>query len=99
MNENRLMQVLLAPHISEKSANASDGSNQYVFKVRTDSNKAEIKGAVELMFDVSVEDVKVVNVKGKVKRHGQRLGKRSDWKKAYIRVQQGQEIDFVGSSN
>jgi len=99
MNENRLMQVLLAPHISEKSANAADKSNQYVFKVTTDSNKAEIKGAVELMFKVDVEDVKTVNVKGKVKRHGNRLGKRSDWKKAYIRLKQGQEIDFVGSSN
>ncbi|MCW8827328.1 MAG: 50S ribosomal protein L23 [Gammaproteobacteria bacterium] len=99
MNENRLMQVLLAPHISEKSASAADQSNQYVFKVTTDSNKAEIKGAVELMFKVDVEDVKVVNVKGKVKRHGQRLGKRSDWKKAYIRLKQGQEIDFVGSAN
>ncbi len=99
MNENRLMQVLLAPHISEKSANAADQSNQYVFKVATDSNKAEIKGAIELMFKVDVEDVKTVNVKGKVKRHGNRLGKRSDWKKAYIRLKQGQEIDFVGSSN
>ena len=99
MNENRLMQVLLAPHISEKSANVADQSNQYVFKVTTDSNKTEIKGAVELMFKVDVEDVKVVNVKGKVKRHGQRLGKRSDWKKAYIRLKQGQEIDFVGSAN
>ncbi len=99
MNENRLMQVLLAPHISEKSTNMAELNNQYLFKVATDSNKAEIKGAVELMFKVDVEDVKVVNVKGKIKRQGQRLGRRSNWKKAYVRLKQGQEIDFVGSAN
>lgn len=94
MNQERLMKVLLSPHISEKSAMAADTGNQYVFKVITDALKPEIKGAVELMFKVNVEDVNVVNVKGKVKRHGRRMGKRSDWKKAYVTLKEGQEIDF-----
>jgi len=98
MNEERLMKVLVAPLISEKSSIAAEQNNQYVFKVTTDATKPEIKQAVELMFDVKVDAVKVANMKGKTKRHGQKLGRRSDWKKAYISLQAGQEIDLLGGA-
>jgi large subunit ribosomal protein L23 len=70
-----------------------------VFQVVNDANKAEVKGAVELLFDVSVESVRMVNVKGKTKSFRMRPGKRSDWKKAYVRVQEGQVIDFLGGES
>jgi large subunit ribosomal protein L23 len=70
-----------------------------VFHVVNDANKAEVKGAVELLFDVSVESVRIVNVKGKTKSFRMRPGKRSDWKKAYVRVQDGQVIDFLGGES
>ena len=95
MNKNRLLQVLRMPHISEKAAMAGD-ANQYVFKVASNANKLEIRKAVESVFDVKVETVRVLNVKGKTKRFGARTGKRSDWRKAYIRLQEGQEIEFAG---
>ena len=98
MNEERLMKVLLAPLISEKSSIAAEQSNQYVFKVTTDATKPEIKQAVELLFDVKVDAVKVANMKGKTKRFGQKMGRRSDWKKAYISLQAGQEIDLLGGA-
>ena len=98
MSKDRLMKILLAPHISEKSAIAGDESNQYVFKVTTDATKPEIKQAVELLFDVKVDAVKVANMKGKTKRFGQKMGRRSDWKKAYISLQAGQEIDLLGGA-
>ena len=96
MNNERIMKVLLAPHITEKGAIVGESSNQYVFKVVTDAKKAEIKAAVEKLFEVSVDSVRVANVKGKTKRTGARPGKRKDWKKAYVRVQAGQTIDFAG---
>ncbi len=99
MKENRLMQVLLAPHISEKSAVAADTNNQYVFKVTSDATKGEVKGAVELLFKVEVGSVTVANVKGKTKRQGARFGKRSDWKKAYVTLKDGHEIDFAGTAS
>ncbi len=98
MNEERLMKVLVAPLISEKSSIAAEQSNQYVFKVTTDATKPEIKAAVELLFDVKVDAVKVANMKGKTKRFGQKMGRRSDWKKAYISLQAGQEIDLLGGA-
>lgn len=98
MNEERLMKVLMAPHISEKSTIAADQNNQIVFKVATDATKPEIKKAVELLFDVKVDRVQVSNVKGKVKRFGAKMGRRSDWKKAYVTLQEGQEIDFLGAA-
>lgn len=98
MNEERLMKVLVAPLISEKSSLAAEQSNQYVFKVTTDATKPEIKQAVELLFNVKVDAVKVANVKGKTKRFGQRIGRRNDWKKAYISLQAGQEIDLLGGA-
>lgn len=96
MNKERLMKVLLAPHISEKSAVAADTNRQFVFRVLPDANKIEVKKAVELMFDVKVDAVQVTNVKGKTKRFGQMIGRRSDWKKAYVKLQPGFDIDFVG---
>lgn len=96
MNENRLLQVIYSPHVSEKAALAADGSNQYVFKVASDATKAEIKKAVELLFGVAVDAVRVLNNKGKTKRFGQRAGSRSDMRKAYVRLKEGEEIDFVG---
>jgi large subunit ribosomal protein L23 len=98
MNENRLLKVLLAPHVSEKSTMVAETNNSFVFKVLKDANKAEIKAAVEKLFEVEVEDVRTLNVKGKVKRHGQSFGKRSDWKKAYVMLKEGQDIDFVGGA-
>lgn len=93
MNKERLMKVLLAPVVSEKSANAGE-SGQVVFRVVIDASKPEIKRAVETMFDVNVEQVRVVKVKGKNKRFGAMIGRRKDWKKAYVRLQEGQDIDF-----
>ncbi len=97
MSEERLLKVLLAPHVSEKSTMAAENGNTFVFKVAKDSNKAEIKAAVEKLFEVEVEAVRTVNCKGKVKRHGLKVGKRSDWKKAYVLLKEGQDIDFVGA--
>ena len=95
MNKEGLMKVLLSPVISEKSANVADTARQYLFQVDTAANKRDIRRAVELMFDVKVERVQVVNVKGKSKRFGRTLGKRPNWKKAYVRLKEGQDIDFA----
>jgi large subunit ribosomal protein L23 len=94
--KERLMTVLLAPHVSEKGARIAEKANQIVFRVRRDSTKPEIKAAVELMFEVKVDGVRVVNVGGKTKRFGGRPGRRSDWKKAYVSLAEGQTIDFAG---
>jgi large subunit ribosomal protein L23 len=88
--------VLVAPHVSEKSARVADTGNQIVFRVLRDASKPEIKAAVEMMFEVKVDAVQVVNVAGKTKRFGGRPGRRSDWKKAYVTLAQGQTIDFAG---
>ncbi|GAA6184879.1 MAG: 50S ribosomal protein L23 [Aliiglaciecola sp.] len=96
ISEERLLKVLLAPHVSEKSTMAAEGNNAVVFKVVKDANKAEIKAAVEKLFEVEVSSVRTLNVKGKTKRHGQSFGKRNDWKKAYVVLKEGQDIDFVG---
>ena len=94
--KEQLMNVLLAPHVSEKAARASESGNQFVFRVRGDATKPQIKAAVELMFEVKVEAVQVVNAEGKLKRFGQRLGRRSDTKKAYVRLADGQTIELGG---
>jgi len=96
MNQERLMTVLLEPHVSEKATRATEQDNQVVFKVRRDATKAEIGKAVEMMFEVKVEAVQVTVTKGKAKRFGATLGRRSDWKKAYVRLAPGQTIDFLG---
>ena len=99
MSAERLYKVLLSPRMTEKSTMLGEKSNQYVFKVTTDSTKKEIKNAVEKLFEVNVESVRTVNVKGKRKTFKLRAGKRSDWKKAYVRVQEGQVIDFLGGES
>jgi len=95
MNEERIFQILIKPHISEKTSVLGDVDNQAVFQVAGDANKAEIKEAVEQMFNVKVANVRTTHVKGKTKRQGQRRGKRNDWKKAYVSLQQGHEIDLA----
>ena len=94
MNQERIFQVLLGPHVSEKAALVADQTNQYVFRVLPDATKEEIRRSVEQLFKVVVEDVTTLHVKGKTKRNRYRLSRRSSWKKAYVRVEQGQEIDF-----
>jgi large subunit ribosomal protein L23 len=99
MSNDRLYKVLLSPRVTEKTTRVGEISNQYVFHVVNDASKSEVKGAVELLFDVNVEAVRLVNVKGKSKSFRMRPGKRSDWKKAYVRVQEGQVIDFLGGES
>lgn len=93
--QERLMQVVLAPVISEKSTFVADKNNQVVFRVAPDATKPEIKAAIELMFKVQVDSVQVVNVRGKGKRFGQSVGRRRHWKKAYVCLKEGQEINFA----
>jgi len=95
MSEERLFKVILAPVVSEKTARIAEVANQVVFKVIKDANKIEVKSAVEKMFDVKVEQVRILNVKGKTKRTKFGLGRRNDWKKAYVSLAEGQEIDFA----
>ncbi|WP_111658261.1 50S ribosomal protein L23 [Isoalcanivorax indicus] len=97
MNQERIFQVLLAPHVSEKASVVADKNGQYVFKVARDASKREIKKAVEQLFDVKVEAIQTLNVKGKRKVFGRVQGKRSDWKKAYVSLQAGQDIDFLAA--
>ena len=96
-NKERLMTVLLGPHVSEKTTDVGERHNQIVFKVRRDSNKTEIRRAVEMMFEVKVSDVQVVNCRGKIKRFGQEWGQRQHWKKAYVTLAEGENIDFLGA--
>ena len=97
MKDERLMSILIAPHVSEKSTRIADASNQITFRVRKDARKPEIKRAVEKMFDVEVESVSVLNVKGKRKgMRGRNPGRRPDWRKAYVRLKPDHDIDFIG---
>tara|TARA_R110002124_G_scaffold69762_3_gene187380 strand:- start:1887 stop:2183 length:297 start_codon:yes stop_codon:yes gene_type:complete len=95
MNQERVFQVLVGPHASEKAAIVADSSNQYVFKVAIDASKAEIKKSVEQLFKVKVSDVNTLRVKGKVKRNKFGFSTKSTWKKAYVRLEQGHDIDFA----
>ena len=99
MNQQRLMQVLLAPQISEKATYVAEKNEQVIFRVATDATKPEIKAAVELLFKVEVESVQVANVKGKVKRFKGATGRRKGWKKAFVSLKPGQEINFVEGGN
>ena len=94
-NSERLMTVLLAPVVSEKGTFIADRHEQVIFRVAPDATKPEIKAAVELMFKVQVESVQVANVKGKEKRFGRFVGRRRNWKKAYVCLKEGQEINFA----
>lgn len=96
-SQERLMKVLLAPQISEKATYVAEKNEQVIFRVAPDATKPEIKAAVEMMFKVNVDDVQVANVKGKVKRVGRFTGRRNNWKKAYVCLAAGQEINFAAS--
>ncbi|AOE50692.1 MULTISPECIES: 50S ribosomal protein L23 [Kangiella] len=96
MNQERILKVLLAPHVSEKATILAENDNQFVFKVAKDANKREIKKAVETLFEVEVESVRTLNMKGKRKRFGLQEGRRPNWKKAYVSLKPGQDLDFVG---
>lgn len=96
MNDERLMSILLSPHVSEKGTRVADAANQVVFRVRPDARKPEIKRAVEKLFNVEVERVCTASIKGKQKRFQRTAGKRPDWKKAYVRLKAGHDIDFLG---
>ena len=94
MNKERLMNVILAPHVSEKATSCADTQNQHVFSVAKNANKLEVKKAIEKMFEVEVAEVKLLNIHGKLKRIGRKFGKRKDWKKAYVTLKEGFDINF-----
>ncbi len=95
MNQERLYKIILGPVVSEKAAALGESSEQVVFKVLKDANKPEIKAAVETLFNVKVKQVRVLTTKGKTKRTRNGVGCRSDWKKAYVRLEEGQDLDFA----
>ena len=95
MNQERIYQVLIGPHVSEKAVMMSEEGGQHVFKVATSATKREIKKAIESLLEVDVVSVRTVNVKGKQKNFGKRKGRRSDWKKAYIRLAEGQSLEVA----
>jgi len=95
MRDDRLYQILLAPHISEKTTDIAEKHGQYVFRVQEAATKPMIKQAIEKIFSVNVTSVQVLNVRGKMK-YGKHPGKRPNWKKAFVRLESGQEIDFLG---
>ncbi len=94
LNEERMYHIVYGPHVTEKAVSGSD-ANIHTFKVATDATKREIKSAVQFLFEVEVADVRTVNVKGKQKNFGKRSGKRKDWKKAYVRLAEGQSLDVA----
>jgi large subunit ribosomal protein L23 len=94
-NQERLMQVLVAPQISEKATYVADKNEQVIFIVTPDATKPEVKAAVELLFKVQVESVQIANLKGKVKRSGRSIGRRSNIRKAFVCLKPGQEINFA----
>jgi large subunit ribosomal protein L23 len=97
MRQEQLMKIIISPHMSEKAALAKEVSRLYVFEVLKSATKPDVKDAVELMFKVKVESVRIVNVKTKPKRFGQIMGRSKAWKKAYVKLQEGQSIEFVGA--
>jgi large subunit ribosomal protein L23 len=96
-NIDQLMNIVLAPVVSEKSTFVADKNRQYVFRVADDATKPQIKAAIELMFKTKVDDVTVLNVHGKQRRFGKVTGRRRNWKKAYVRLAEGQEINFAAT--
>ena len=96
-SNEKIFSVLRAPRISEKTARLQELSNQYVFEVSTEATKADVKAAIEKLFDVKVEAVNVLNVKGKNKSFRQRQGSRGDWRKAYVKLADGQSIDVMNA--
>jgi large subunit ribosomal protein L23 len=98
MSDSALYNVILAPHVSEKATQLADDASQVVFKVAIDATKPQIKRAIEKLFSVEVDSVQVVRQQGKKKNFGRIPGKRKDWKKAYIRLKAGQDIDFLADA-
>jgi large subunit ribosomal protein L23 len=98
-HREKLMQVLLGPHVSEKATALAESGNQVVFKVRGDATKSDIRQAVEMLFEVKVQRVSVMRMPAKAKRFGQRAGSRAAWKKAYVRLAPGQDINFMGAES
>ena len=98
ISQERLLQVLLAPQISEKATFVADKNEQVVFKVAADATKPEVKAAVESLFKVEVKSVQILNVKGKAKRFGQRQGRRNNVRKAYVTLKEGQELNLSGEA-
>ncbi len=94
MNKEQLMNVLIAPHVTEKTSRMMQNHNQYTFRVRRAATKTDIKKAVELMFEVKVDGVRVINEPGKQRRFGKTRGRTQDWKKAYVSLAEGQAIDY-----
>lgn len=99
MNTERMYKILLGAHISEKATVIADEANQFTFKVARDATKGEIKEAVETIYKVPVRGVTVVNVKGKVKRSVRGVSNKPNWKKAYVRVEDGHDIDFAAAND
>lgn len=97
MNQDRLSQVLIAPHVSEKASRLADEVRRHVFKVVPDATKSEVKAAVEWLFEVKVESVGIVNMQGKRKGLGRRRGRRKHWKKAYVALVEGDDIQLGGT--
>jgi large subunit ribosomal protein L23 len=95
MNSERLTKIILGPVVAEKASRVAEANNQVVLKVLPNANKTEIKQAVETLFEVKVESVSTANVKGKIKRTGRVFGKRSDWKKAYVTLAEGADLNFL----
>ncbi len=98
MNQERMYQILLSPHVSEKASVLAEENNQHVFRVLSTATKVEVKEAVEGMFKVKVEKVRLLNVKGKAKRFSGRMGKRTDMRKAYVTLTTDNDIDFAGAN-
>ncbi len=96
-SEERLLNILLAPQISEKATYVAEKNEQVIFRVASDATKPEVKAAVEKLFNVTVDSVQISNVKGKQKRFGRYVGRRQDWKKAYVNLTAGQEMNFAAS--
>lgn len=98
MSSEKILSTLRAPHVSEKSARQQELANQYVFEVAQTATKADVKAAIEQLFNVKVEGVNLVNVKGKNKSFKFRSGRRGDWRKAYVRLADGQSIDVMAKA-
>ncbi|MEK9771288.1 MAG: 50S ribosomal protein L23 [Nitrosomonadales bacterium] len=96
IKNSKVLSSVIAPQVTEKATFVADKYNQVAFKVKKDATKEEVKTAIELMFKVEVQAVNILNMQGKTKRRGNNFGKRADWKKAYVSLKPGQEINFVG---
>ncbi len=97
MNEERLLKVIIAPHISEKGTMLADKFRQFIFKIENNATKIEVKKAIEFLFKVEVDSVQICNVKGKKKIFKQVPGRRKNWKKAYVTLKEGYDLEFIGA--